>query len=59
MYQNNKKSTVRGTTRTKVSATDHIRGEYSLDAAFRNAPVEFKLYAEKLWKQHKTERWGQ
>jgi hypothetical protein len=59
MYQDNKKYTVRGTTRTKVSANDYIGGEYFFDEAFKNAPVEFRPYAEELWKQHKTETWGQ
>lgn len=59
MYQDNKKYAVRGTTRTKVSANDYIGGEYSFDEAFKNSPVEFRSYAEKLWKQHKTETWGQ
>lgn len=59
MYQDNKKFAVRGTTRTKVSATDYIGGEFTFDEAFKNAPVEFRQYAEKLWKQHKTETWSQ
>jgi hypothetical protein len=58
MYQGNKKFAVRGTTRVKVSATDYMGGEYSFDEAFKNAPAEFREYAEKLWKQHKTETWG-
>jgi hypothetical protein len=57
MYQDNKKYAVRGTTRTKVSATDYMGGEYSFDEAFKNAPLEFRQYAQKLWKQHKTETW--
>lgn len=59
MYQDNKKYAVRGTTRTKVSATDYMGGEYSFDEAFKNAPSEFKQYAEKLWKQNRNEKWGQ
>jgi hypothetical protein len=58
MYQDNKKFAVRGTTRVKLSATDYMGGEYSYDEAFKNAPAEFRQYAEKLWKQHKTETWG-
>lgn len=59
MYQENKKFAVRGTTRVKVSATDYLGGEYNFDDAFKNAPAEFRQYAEKLWKQHKTETWKQ
>jgi hypothetical protein len=59
MYQDNKKFAVRGTTRVKVSATDYLGGEYSFDEAFKNAPAEFRQYAEKLWKQHKIETWEQ
>jgi len=59
MYQDNKKFALRGTTRVKVSATDYIGGEYSFDEAFKNAPVQFRQYAVKLWKQHKTETWEQ
>jgi hypothetical protein len=43
----------------KVSATEYMGGENSFDEAFKNAPAEFKQYAEKLWKQHKTETWSQ
>ena len=59
MYQDNKKFAVRGTTKVKVSATDYMGGEYSFDEAFKYAPVEFRQYAEKLWKEHKVETWKQ
>lgn len=59
MYQDNRKFAVRGTTRVKVSATDFMGGEYFFDEAFKNAPAEFRQYAEKLWKQNKNETWGQ
>jgi hypothetical protein len=59
MYQDNKKFAVRGTTKVKVSATDYMGGEYSFDEAFKNAPKEFRQYAEKLWKEHKVETWKQ
>ena len=59
MFQDNLKYAVRGTTRVKVSAADYIGGEYTFDEAFKNAPAEFQQYAVKLWKQHKTETWGQ
>jgi hypothetical protein len=59
MYQDNKKFAVRGTSRVKVSATDHMGGEYYFDEAFKNGPTEFRQFAEKLWTQNKTETWGQ
>ena len=58
MYQDDKKFAVRGTTKVKVSATDYMGGEYSFDEAFKNAPVKFRQYAERLWKEHKIETWG-
>ena len=54
MYQDNKKFAVRGT--TKVSA-EHMGGEFTFDEAFKNAPAEFRQYAEKLWNEHKIETW--
>lgn len=59
MYQDNKKFAVRGTARVKVSATEYLGGEYSFDAALKKAPAEFRQYAKKLWKEHKTETWLQ
>jgi hypothetical protein len=59
MYQDNKKFAVRGTTKVKISATDYMGGEYSFDEAFKTAPVKFRQYAEKLWKEHKIETWKQ
>ncbi len=59
MYQDNRKFAVRGTTRTKVSGTDYMGGEFTFDEAFKNAPVEFRQYAVKLWKQNNNETWGQ
>jgi len=59
MYQDNKKFAIRGTTRTKVSSNGNEGGEFSFDEAFKNAPEEFRQYADKLWKQNKTETWGE
>lgn len=59
MYQDNKKFAVRGTTKVKVSVTEYMGGQYSFDGAFKNAPIEFRQYAEKLWKKHKEETWKQ
>jgi len=55
MYQENKKFAVRGTTRVKVSGNEYMGGEFTFDAAFKNAPIKFRQYAEKLWELHKIE----
>ena len=59
MYEGNKKFAARGTTRVKVSETEETGGEYAFDDAFKKAPAAFRQYADKLWKEHKTETWGQ
>lgn len=57
MYQDNEKFAIRGTTKVKVSAHEYMGGEFTFDKAFKNAPIEFRQYAEKLWKEHKVETW--
>ena len=57
MYQSNQKYAVRGTTKVQVSANEYMGGEFTFDDALKRAPVEFRQYAEKLWKQHKVETW--
>jgi hypothetical protein len=59
MYEGNKKFALRGTTRVRVSETDYIGGAFTFDEAFKNGPIAFKQYAEKLWKEHKMETWTQ
>jgi hypothetical protein len=59
MYQDNKKFAVRGTTKIRLSGKAYMGGEFTFDEAFKSAPVEFRLYAEKLWKQHRMETWKQ
>jgi hypothetical protein len=58
MYQDNKKFAVRGTTRVRVSASEFMGGEYSLDESMKTAPIEFRQFAEKLWNQYKMETWN-
>lgn len=58
-YQDDKKFAARGTTQVKMSATKYIGGKFVFDEAFKNAPVEFRQYAEKLWEQNKEEKWNQ
>lgn len=57
MYEANKKCALRGESRVKVSAIDYIGGSYTLDESFKNRPLIFKNYAEKLWTQNKMEKW--
>lgn len=59
MYQDNKKFAVRGTTKVPVSANEYAGGEFTFDDAFKEAPAEFRQYAERLWKQHQVETWKQ
>jgi len=59
MYQDNKKFAVRGINKVQVSANEYAGGEFTFDDAFKKAPVEFRQYAEKLWKQHEVETWKQ
>jgi len=59
MYQDDKKFAVRGTTRVEPSPNKFMGGEYTFDEAFKDAPAEFRQYAEKLWRQHKVETWKQ
>ena len=58
MYQDNKKFAVHGTTKVKISANEYMGGQFTFDEAFKTEPPEFRQYAERLWKQHKTETWG-
>jgi len=53
MYQDDKKFAVRGT--TKVD--ENMGGKFTFDGAFKKGPIEFRQYAEKIWKQHKVETW--
>jgi hypothetical protein len=57
MYHDNKKFAARGTTKVQLSENDYEGGEFVFDEAFKNAPEEFRQYAEKLWNQHKVETW--
>ena len=54
MYQDNQKFAARGT--TKVPS---MGGDFTFDKAFKNAPAEFRQYAENLWKEHEVETWRQ
>jgi hypothetical protein len=59
MYEDDKKHAVRGTTQVQVSGTEKAGGEFSFDEPFKKASSAFREYAEKLWKRHKVETWGQ
>lgn len=57
MHEDGKKYAVRGKSKTKISATEYIGGEYSFDAAFKKAPKVFRQYATGLWKKHIMQLW--
>jgi hypothetical protein len=59
MYHDSKKFAVRGTTKVQVSANEYMGGDFTFDEAFKNAPLEFRQYAQKLWNQQKLETWEQ
>jgi hypothetical protein len=59
MYEDNKKFAARGTTRVQVSEKEYSGGEFTFDDTFKKGPAAFRVYAEKLWKQHKVEKWEQ
>ncbi len=52
MYEGNKKYAMRGDSRVQVSADGYVGGDYQLDKAFRSAPLAFKDYAVRLWKNN-------
>jgi hypothetical protein len=55
MYENNKKFALRGETKVKTNKTDYIGGTFTLNQAFKQAPVSFRRYALQLWNKHKAE----
>jgi hypothetical protein len=55
MHEGAKKFAMRGTTRVKINATDHMGGEYKFDEVFKAAPQSFRDYAAKLWKKNMNE----
>lgn len=57
MYEERKKFAARGTTRVQVSENEYRGGQVLFDEAFKKGSPTFKAYAEKLWNQHKVEKW--
>lgn len=57
MYEANKKYALRGESKVKISATEFMGGNFTLDNNFKNGNIAFRLYAEKLWTQNKIEKW--
>lgn len=55
MHEGTKKFAMRGTTRVKINATEHMGGEYKFDDVFKAAPQSFRDYALKLWKKNVKE----
>jgi hypothetical protein len=57
MYQAQQKYAMRGQNRVQVGTDEqgneqYLGGEYKLDPAFKSAPNEFTVFAEKLWKKN-------
>lgn len=52
MYQGNTKYAMRGQSRIQISAAEYEGGNYQFDYSFRNAPPEFKTYAQALWNKN-------
>jgi hypothetical protein len=57
MYSDGKKYAVKGKSKTKISATEYIGGEYTFDQAFKEAPKVFRQYATHLWKKNILQTW--
>ena len=57
MYEGNKKYALRGESKVKISATEFMGGNFTLDDNFKNGNIVFRQYAEKLWTQNKVEKW--
>jgi hypothetical protein len=58
MQQGKDKYAVRGTTKVNIGEGEFIGGEYELDAAFKNAPKEFREFAVKMWNENYIENWN-
>ena len=58
MYEGNRKFAMRGHQKIKVSATDYMGGEYKFDNAFIYGPKEFKIFAQKIWRENLLEKFS-
>lgn len=58
MYEGTRKYAVRGTSRV-VAGQEAEGGTYTLDAAWKAAPVAFRQHAAQLWQQHRNEKMGE
>lgn len=57
MYEGTKKFALRGESRVEISASEYLGGSFSFDDNFKNGQLVFRQYAEKMWTQHKIEKW--
>jgi hypothetical protein len=57
MYEGTRKYALRGESRVKVSATEYVGGNFTLDDNLKNGQPAFRQYAENLWTQNKMEKW--
>ena len=58
MHEGTRKYAVRGTSRV-VAGQEAEGGTYTLDAAWKAAPVAFRQHAAQLWQQHRNEKMGE
>jgi hypothetical protein len=52
MHEGSKKYAIRGQNRVRVGVNHFAGGKYTFDEAFKNGPVQFKNYAQELWKKN-------
>jgi hypothetical protein len=57
MYENDRKSAIRGTNKVKYTEKDYTGGEYSFDDSFKKGPAVFRDYATALWEKNILETW--
>ena len=53
MYEGSKKYALRGETVCPTGDGKYMGGKYTADPAFKDAPPEFRRYADKLWQKNK------
>ncbi len=54
MYEGRKKYALRGESRVRISTTEFLGGNFTLDDNFKTGNIFFRQFAEKLWNQYKS-----
>ncbi|MDN5288220.1 MAG: putative lipoprotein [Mucilaginibacter sp.] len=52
MHEGSKKYAIRGQNKVRVVENQYDGGKYIFDEAFKNGPIQFKNYAQELWKKN-------